>query len=282
MNKIALTSLTAAIASCLAAPALAQDTQDWNGPYAGGSLGMAWQPNFDRETLERLTFDTNGDGSYGDTVRTVTGADAFSPGFCRGRALGATPNTCTGDKDKRVAWGIHVGYDRQFGNFVVGGVLEGGRTMIGNAVSGYTTTPASYVLNRRIDYDANLRLRAGYALGTGTLIYGTGGLAYAKIKNNFATSNTYNTFTETDESQDEWGWTLGAGIEQKVSDNFSIGVAYGYTRFKTEGYTVRAGQGTPPSTTNPFVITPAGYTDIQRTNDIFEYQSVRVTASYHF
>ena len=69
---------------------------------------------------------------------------------------------------------------------------------------------------------------------------------------------------------------------QRVSDNFSIGVQYRYTRFETDGYTVRAGQGTPPSTTNPFVITPAGFTDIQRTNDVFDHHTVRATASFRF
>jgi len=285
MNKIVLASLSTVIAGLIAAPALAQDTapsSDWTGPYIGGTLGMSWQPNYDRETLETLTFDTNGDGVYGDRVGAGT-SNAFSPGFCRGRALGNNPGTCTGDKDKRVAWSVQAGYDMQFGNIVVGGVVEGGRSMIGNAVSGFSTTPASYVLNRRIDYDGSARLRAGLALGTGTLLYGTGGVAYAKVKNNFATSNTFNTFTESDTSSDEWGWTAGGGIEQKITDNFSIGVLYRYTKFNNvDGYTVRAGQGTPASTTNPFVITPAGYTDIQRTNDVFDNQSVRVTAAFRF
>jgi outer membrane immunogenic protein len=284
MMKLALVSLSAGMASLLAVPAAAQDavTRDWTGPYVGGSLGLAWQPNYDRETLEQLRFDTNGDGTYGDPVRTTTGANAFGPGFCRGRAYGPLPGSCSGDKDKRVAWGVHAGYDMQMGSFVIGGVIEGGRSMIGNSVSGFTSTPASYVLSRRIDWDANARLRAGFAAGTGTLIYGTGGVAYARIKNSFATTNTFNSFTESDTSKDEWGWTAGGGVEQRVSDNFSIGVLYRYTRFNTDGYTVGAGQGTPASTTNPFVITPAGFTDIQRTNDRFENQSVRVTASYRF
>jgi outer membrane immunogenic protein len=285
MFKTIFTSLTIGLIAGVSAPAFAQGdatSSDWTGPYVGGSLGLSWQPNFDRDTLERLTFDTNRDGNYGDTVRTPTGADAFSPGFCRGRALGATPGTCSGDKDKRVAWAVHAGYDMQFGNIVVGGVVEGGRSMIGNSVSGFSTTPAGYVLARRIDWDANARLRAGWALPTGTLIYGTGGVAYAKIKNSFATTNTFNSFSGTGAEADEWGWTAGGGIEQKISDNFSIGVLYRYTRLKTEGYTVTAGQGTPASTTNPFVITPAGSTDIRRTNDIFEHNTVRVTASYRF
>lgn len=285
MIKMLLTPLSAAVVCVLATPAIAQDdvgTADWSGPYVGGSLGLSWQPNFDRDTLERLKFDTNGDGVYGDTVRTTGGDDAFSLGFCRGRALGAESGSCSGDKDRRVAFAGHAGYDKQFGNIVVGAVVEVGRSMIGNSVSGFSTTPASYVLSRRIDWDGAARLRAGYALGTGTLIYGTGGLAYAKIKNSFATSNTFNTFTQSDTDKDEWGWTAGGGIEQRITDRFSIGLLYRYTRFNTDGYTVRAGQGTPPSATNPFVITPTGYTDIQRSNDVFDNQSLRVTASFHF
>ncbi len=285
MIKMLLTPFSAALACVLVTPAVAQDDTgraDWTGPYVGGSLGLSWQPNFDRDTLERLKFDTNGDGVYGDAVRTAGGADAFLPGFCRGRALGSVPGTCSGDKDQRVAFAGHVGYDMQFGNIVIGAVVEAGRSMIGNSVSGFSSTPASYVLSRRIDWDGAARLRAGYALGTGTLVYGTGGLAYAKIKNSFATTNTFNTFTESDTDKDEWGWTAGGGIEQRITDSFSIGVLYRYTRFKTDGYTVRAGQGTPPSATNPFVITPAGFTDIQRTNDVFDSQSVRVTASLRF
>ena len=285
MNKIVLASLSTVIAGLIAAPALAQDTapsSDWTGPYIGGTLGMSWQPNYDRETLETLTFDTNGDGVYGDRVGLGT-SNAFAPGFCRGRALGATPGTCMGDKDKRVAWSVNAGYDMQFGNIVVGGVVEGGRSMIGNAVSGFSTTPASYVMSRRIDYDGSARLRAGLALSTGTLLYGTGGVAYAKVKNSFATTNTANTFTSSDTSSDEWGWTAGGGIEQKITDNFSIGVLYRYTKFNSvDGYTVRVSQGTPASAVGPFVATPAGYTDIQRTNDVFDNQSVRVTANFRF
>ena len=286
MYKSFIAPLSTILLVGAAAPAFAQDeapAKDWTGVYVGGSIGMSWQPNYDRETLERLRFDTNGDGVFNNNVNTPAGANAFSPGFCRGRALGATPGTCGGDKDKRLAFSGHIGYDMQMGNFVVGAVVEAGRSMIGNSVSGFSTTPASYVLSRRVDWDGSARLRAGYALPTNTLVYGTGGLAYAKIKNSFATTNTANSFVETrGKDEDEWGWTAGGGVEQKITDNFSLGVQYLYTRLKTEGYTVRAGQGAVPSTTNPFVITPAGYTDMQRTNDKFEHNSVRVTASYRF
>lgn len=282
-------SLALGVVSALAlsAPAMAQDdtanTADWTGPYIGGSLGYTWQPNTDRDTNERIVFDTNGDGTFGDTVSTLGGADAFSPGFCRGFAQGGSAaGGCRGDRDGKVGWSVHAGYDMQMGSIVIGGVIEGGRSLVSNSVSGFSTTPAAYAMTRKLDWDAAARLRAGFAAPTGTLVYATGGVAYGKFENSFNTTNTFNTFTETDRKEDDWGWVVGGGLEQKVSDNFSIGVLYKYTRFNPNDYRVTAGQGTPPSVTNPFVITPSGSTTFARTNDRFVTQDVRVTASFRF
>jgi outer membrane immunogenic protein len=139
-------------------------------------------------------------------------------------------------------------------------------------------------LTRKLDWDGAARLRGGVAFGTGTLIYGTGGVAYGKIKNSFSTTNSFNSFTESNRSDTDWGWTAGGGIEQKVAKNFSIGVLYKYTRFSSNDYVVNAGQGTPPSATNPFVnpATTSGSTDITRTSGRFDNQSVRATASFRF
>ncbi|CAH0350616.1 outer membrane beta-barrel protein [soil metagenome] len=285
--KTLMTISLGALAMAAATPAFAQSddaARNWTGPYIGGSLGLGWQPNFDRDTQETLAFDTNLDGTYGDTVRTATGGNAFSPGFCRGVAGNSLPVSCGSDKDKRTAWKVHAGYDMQMGNFLVGAVVEGGKSNFSNSVSGYSTTPANYVFTRKLDWDGAARLRAGYILPTNTLLYGTGGLAYGKIKNSFTTTNGFNSFTEENRTDKDWGWTAGGGIEQKVSRNFSVGVLYKYTRFNDSGYTVNAGQGTPPSLTNPFVnpTQTAGSTDIQRTSDRFENHSVQATASFRF
>jgi outer membrane immunogenic protein len=275
---------------CLAAPALAQDDPassgtSWTGPYVGGSLGYGWQPNNKRDRGETLAFDNNGDGVFDNTVTTAAGGNAFAPGFCRGGAFGSLPSGCSGDRDGKTVWSLHAGYDYQIGAFVLGGVVEGGKSNFSNSVSGFSTTPASYTFTRKLDWDGAARLRGGMAFGTGTLVYGTGGVAYGKIKNSFATTNGFNTFTESNSSKKDWGWTAGAGVEQKVASNFSIGVLYKYTRFSDgSDYVVNAGQGTPPSATNPFVnpTTTVGSTDIIRTNSRFDSQSVRATASFRF
>lgn len=276
--------LGATLLVAVATPAMAQDdagTANWTGPYIGGSLGYNWQPDRIANATEQVYFDTNGDGQYGDIVRTPAGGNAFAPGFCDGKAT--SPTTCSsGDREGKAAWSVMAGYDQQIGNFVLGAVIEGGKSYGSNYVTGFSTTPASYTLTRKLDWEAAARLRAGITFNR-TLIYATGGLAYGKFKNSFETSNTANTFTPSDRTEDDWGYTVGGGIDQKITDNFSIGVLYRYTRFNPNDYTVTVTQGSAPAT-NPFV-NPAftsGQTVISRSNEQYTTQSVRVTAAFRF
>ncbi|WP_416464059.1 outer membrane protein [Sphingomonas sp. VDB2] len=271
--------LGATLALVLAMPAVAQNSApvDWTGPYVGGSFGYNWQK---KDGAEHLRFDSDADGDYDDVIRTGTGANAFSPGTCGGAARGSTPASgCSSDKDA-IGWMGHVGYDRQFGSIVAGVVAEAGKAYISDSVTEYSTTPAFYTMTRRIDYNANLRARLGYTTPGGIMPYITGGLAYAKVKNSFSTSNGANSFTEVDRKEDGWGYTMGGGIEAKVSNNFSIGARYLWTRYNVGDYRVDVGAGTAPAT-NPFRITPSGGASINR-GDKFDTQSVMVTTSFRF
>ncbi|KFL48460.1 hypothetical protein IL54_3892 [Sphingobium sp. ba1] len=259
---------------------MAQDSTgavDWTGPYIGGSFGYNWQKN---DGEEHIRFDADADGEYDDIIRTGAGANAFSPGTCGGSARGATPGAgCNDDKDA-IGWMGHVGYDRQFGSIVAGVVAEAGKAYISDSVTEYSTTPAFYEMTRRIDWNGNLRARLGYTTPGGIMPYITGGLAYAKVKNSFATSNGANSFTEVDRKEDAWGYTMGGGIEAKVSDNFSIGARYLWTRYNVDDYRVDVGAGSAPAT-NPFRITPSGGASMNR-GDKFDTQSVMVTTSFRF
>ena len=242
-----------------------------------GTFGYNWQKN---DGEEHIRFDADADGEYDDVIRTGTGANAFSPGTCGGSARGATPAAgCNDDKDA-IGWMGHVGYDRQFGSIVAGVVAEAGKAYISDSVTEYSTTPAFYEMTRRIDWNGNLRARLGYTTPGGIMPYITGGLAYAKVKNSFATSNGANSFTEVDRKEDAWGYTMGGGIEAKVSDNFSIGARYLWTRYNVDDYRVDVGAGSAPAT-NPFRITPSGGASMNR-GDKFDTQSVMVTTSFRF
>lgn len=271
--------LAASAASLLAVPAIAQDnrdpSQDFNGPYIAIGGGGTVQGS---DRGESLIFDTDLDGTYGDTVNTSAGANAFSPGFCNGAATSTANIGCRNDKDGPEYFG-RLGYDRRMGNFVLGALIEGGRSEARDSVSGFSTTPASYTMSREADYQASARLRAGYTPGGGALFYVTGGGAYAKLDNRFTTTNAVNSFADNGRTN-AWGYAAGGGAELMVTNNIGIGLEYLYTDVKDKDYVVNVGAGTAPPT-NPFLQDGAG-TDIRRSDPHFRTHSIRGTLSYRF
>ena len=275
--KISQLHMLAAVSlAAFATPAFAQsDDEQWEGGYIGGTIGVPAQKN---DGGESVLFDTDRDGQFGDTVRTTTGADAFSPGFCGGAANGRTPSEgCRSDKDG-IEYNIRAGYDMQKGNFVYGVVVEGGTSDARDSVTAFSTTPAFYTLSREIDYSLGARLRLGYAAG-GALFYATGGGAYAKIKNSFATSNTANSFANNGNTK-SLGYAAGGGAEVKIAKHLSLGLEYLYTNYSEDKYRVNVGRGTAPAT-NPFLLVSGG-TDFRRSDSDFDMHNVRVTAAYRF
>jgi outer membrane immunogenic protein len=269
------------LAGTASAPAFAQETeqQPYSGFYVGGSIGFTAQRS---NAGERILFDRDLNGTFGDTVTTFpTGSNAFSPGFCNGTANGNAPAAgCDTDRDDVEYFG-RVGFDAQFGQVVAGVVGEVGHTNATSSVSAFSTTPASYTMTREMDYNANLRARLGYVFGPSTLVYGTGGIAYAKLDSSFTTTNTANTFTLTEQDNDVWGYTAGAGLEQLIGRNISFGLEYIYSRFKDDNFNVRVGRGTAAAT-NPFLIGSGGGTDFRRSFDRFSLHSIRAVLNFRF
>jgi outer membrane immunogenic protein len=275
--KYALSALFGGSSLLLAAaPAAAQDAEDWTGPYIGGSFGLGAQKN-DRN--ENVVFDTNLDGTFDNNVLTSTGANAFSPGFCNGAANGPTPDQgCRNDKDGKEYY-VRAGYDFQSGNIVYGVVVDGGKSESRDSVTAYSTTPAFYTFTRKLDYSLGARARVGYATG-GALFYATGGATYGKIKNRFATSNAVNSFATNGKTQ-SWGWSAGGGAEVKVASNLTLGLEYLYTNFVDDDFRVDVGPGTAPAT-NPFLITNPAGTTMRRGDSDFDTHAIRVTAGIRF
>ena len=272
-----LISFAGLMLAATAAPALAQETEtgDYNGFYVGGSFGFTAQPN-DRGS--GVLFDTNRDGVFGDTVRTVTGANAFAPGFCPGRASSATGG-CRGDKDGKEYYGM-VGGDSQIGRFVVGVVGEFGKSEARDAVTAFSSTPAAYTLERRQRYSAAVRGRVGYTPNDSTLFYATGGGSWAKFRNRFTTTNAVNAFSDNGGS-DEFGYNVGGGVEQRFGQNFSVGLLYLFTKYRDNDYRVTAARGNAGAT-NPFIHANAGGTDFRRNDPSFETHSLRLTGAFRF
>ena len=272
-RRILLTAAAGFTAS--AAPALAQTT-DWSGLYVGGSAGMADKGGNDGETL---VFDTDRDGQFDDQVNTAAPANAFSPGFCGGAANGTTPGAGCTSPDGEFGYGVRVGYDWQFGQLVFGVLGEASKADVSDAVSGFSTTPASYTFERELDYTLAARLRAGFAFDR-VLVYATGGMAWGELDRTFSTSNGANSFTEINDDTAE-GHQIGAGVDWMLADNFTIGFEYLRTTLDDGDYAIDVGPGTAPAT-NPFLlVNPAG-TYMTRSEDEFEYDTYSITAAWRW
>ncbi|HEX8301389.1 outer membrane protein [Sphingomonas sp.] len=274
--RILLLSAVSLIATT--APAFAQD-EAFSGVYVGGTFGYSAQNNDVGETIQ---FDRDLNGSFGDTVVTsAAGApNAFSPGFCNGRGrTNSVAGGCENDRDN-AEYSARVGFDIQDSNVAVGLVGEVGRSRIRDSVSAFSTTPATYTMTRKIDYNASLRVRSGYVAGNNTLFYVTGGVAYAKVDHSFRTTNVTNTFTGRGKD-DVWGWAVGGGVEHKLGGGLSMGLEYLYTRYDDDDYRVRVGAGTALPN-NPFLLAGAGGTDFRRSASQFDFHGIRTTLSFGF
>ena len=195
MNRQWLTAVIAVVASGMATPVAAQ----WNGFYLGGFGGLMLQ-NGDHD--ETVTFDTDLDEEFGDTVRTITGADVFAPGFCPGAATGLTPASECEDDESGFALGGRAGYDEYFGGVILGVVGDLSFPEATDSVSAFSTPPAFYTFTRDLQWMAGLRGRIG-AGNDHVLAYATGGLALGRIEHVFATSNVVNTFVPIGSDDDD-------------------------------------------------------------------------------
>ena len=279
MIKTVSVASLALLLTGVAAPALAQSAPDWSGPYIG-IYGGVLENNEDAG--ESLVFDRDFDGQFDDTVvLNGTTTNAFSPGSCDGGALGqAASGGCDVDPTG-VEAAVRLGYDMQFGSFVFGVLGELSGADAEDSVTSFSSTPAAYVFKRELETMAALRLRAGFAAGSG-LYYVTAGGAQAKIENSFRTPNTANSFTERVNEDEADGYQLGAGIEWRLAPNFTLTGEYLFTNLQAGDYVVRFGPGTA-GPTNPFILPPNTQgTDVTRSNDDMELHALRLGMNVRF
>ena len=123
--------------------------QNWSGFYVAGSVGAGFQKQKAGETVR---FDTDLNGTFADAVRTAAGVDAFSPGFCGGLAVNSTAAAGCSSDEGGFDFGGRLGYDRQVGSFVLGGLFEMSRPDITDSATAFSTTPAFYSFTREVEY----------------------------------------------------------------------------------------------------------------------------------
>jgi outer membrane immunogenic protein len=107
--------------------------------------------------------------------------------------------------------GAHLGYNYQFGSFVLGAETDISMTGIKSKVSGAEST---------LPWLGTTRLRGGFLVTNDLLVYGTGGAAYGHVKVSDATCSNMVFTTPT------VGWALGGGAEYAMTSNIVIGAEY--------------------------------------------------------
>ncbi|QWG20945.1 porin family protein [Bradyrhizobium sediminis] len=209
------------------APPVMVEVWNWTGFYIGGNAGYSWGRS-------------NSDVSY---FNTATGLPIVPPA--------GSITSAAFDMNGGIAGG-QAGYNWQTGSWVWGVEADiqwsgekgssrflcaplaqlGGACLPGLTALIPGVTGTSLALDQSLEWFGTARLRGGFLVSPRVLLYGTGGLAYGSIK----TSGTLSGFTPGDvpvsisgsSTETHLGWTVGAGIEGKITQNWSAKLEYLY------------------------------------------------------
>ncbi|TPQ36285.1 hypothetical protein C2U70_13100 [Bradyrhizobium guangdongense] len=250
------------------APPIVDPVWSWTGFYIGANAGYSWGRS-------------NTDVSY---FNTATGLPIAPP-------AGSITNARF-DMNGAIAGG-QAGYNWQRDNWVFG--IEGdlqwsdekGRAgyscaavpvLAGPCLPGLTFLPAAaaggttLTIDQSLQWFGTLRGRVGILATPKVLFYGTGGLAFGEIK----TTGTMSGFTPAavavtsvgSTSTTRAGWTVGVGVEGKITQNWSAKLEYLYMDLG------RFGSG-------PFTLAPAAAIGANVSSSFTDH-ILRVGVNYQF
>jgi len=206
---------------------------NWTGFYAGGNVGYSWGRS--EVTADSFTF-----GVF------ATGDENVSPkGIIGGLQAGYNWQS-----SRNWVWGLETDFQwsgqkdsvTRGGNF---DVLTGGGEAVGTG---------SVTVESRLSWLGTVRGRIGYvAEGWPNILwYGTGGLAYGRVKTSASASAT-GTFTDNSNCEGgcpfssalsssgakiQLGWALGAGVEAALANKWTWKIEYLYVDLGTASGTV--------------------------------------------
>lgn len=233
-----LTLLSSSILTAFVAlpdPAIASASPEqfsWEGFYAGvtggyGNLdnkGSYYKEQCIPGTISVVPNVTNTTFSVDPSLNTVTitnvieGTTSTIPGAVISDYIDFNPS------DESWFLGGEIGYNRQVGDIVLGGILDFSGT-------NYTTHYAHAMNNVSVATDlkwfSTVRLRAGIPIDR-FLVYGTAGVAIGHF--NVAASDTMRFWSE---SYTEPGWTAGAGVAYAFSERWVADVSYLHLDFNS-------------------------------------------------
>lgn len=212
-----------------ASPVAAAAEDAWTGAYFGINAGYGWgksdvtatpnDPNSQRVFLGQPNVPT-----LSASITTNGGLGGIQAGY-----------------NWRIAPRWLAGFEADFD----GANLHGSTSVPTTIFSG--ASPASFNTSQTIKWFGTVRARMGYLATPNLLVYATGGLAYGKVNDSatvviapglqnsianfgyaFACGGIYGSSTCFDGSNSRiaTGWALGAGGEQRITQNLSARVEY--------------------------------------------------------
>jgi len=189
---VILSASTVSLAADLVPPAPL--AYDWTGGYIGLNAGAAWN----------------------NSSIDLTDIRAAVPS--------ALLSTIDGDQTAFTG-GLEAGYNWQMDNLVLG--LETDFNYLGfHTDESRTSELATANFDMKANWFGTVRGRLGFAADK-MLFYGTGGLAYGNVNASGTIDYGGNVWSGSD-SNVNWGWTVGGGVEYAFDQNWILGAEYLY------------------------------------------------------
>lgn len=127
-----------------------------------------------------------------------------------------------------VIGGLEAGYNWQISQLVLGIEADVSGSSLKQSGTSTTFIGSTDTFSSRLDMLSTVRGRLGWAAFDRTLLYGTGGVAFANLKDQVA--DPAFPFTATP-SSNLTGWTAGGGIEYAFTDHWTAKAEYLHVGF---------------------------------------------------
>jgi len=198
---------------------------NWTGFYVGAALGGKWSST------------------------TWTTTSLFSPPFANPPLDASSPKNFVPSSGR---FGVFFGYNWQLSSRWVGGVefdwAYANKTVTVAGVPGCAILciagfpgPVADLSSVSMRWDASARVRLGYLVLPNMLAYGTGGIAWQNIQVSATCQHSVvdplcvvvagNPLSTATNSVTRTGWTVGAGLDARISGNWIVRGEYRYAYF---------------------------------------------------
>lgn len=217
--KNLVSTLTSLLFVSCSLPAFAAETTTWQGgPYIGAYLGEAF--GSDHITTNAASV-TDTDLANPTNINSINNAGTYNN----------SPNSMIA--------GIQAGQDWVWKKIVYGVVLDYSTLPLSSSKSvnnvAYSNGDGQYSINTAMSTNwlFTLRGRLGYQFMLSrqpSLLYVTGGMALTNLKvtNNFNDTSSLERSGASETSNNQIGWTVGAGIEVPLYQHVSANLEYSY------------------------------------------------------